>query len=141
MISPSQHAEDEGSMTVELVLLTPAVFLIALAVLAFGRVTESNQLVVEASRAGAEAAAVQPNAASADAGAAESAVVGIFGRAHTCAQASVTTDTSHFYPGGYVRVTVACQVNLFDLGVPGWPGTRTVESTATAPIDPYRSVT
>ena len=86
-------------MTVELVLLTPAVFLIALAVLAFGRVTESHQLVVEASRAGAEAAAVEPNAASAEAGAAESAVVGIFDRAHTCSQAWVNTDTSHFYPG------------------------------------------
>ncbi len=132
---------DEGSITVELVLLTPAVFLIALAVLGFGRVSESNQLVVEASRAGAEAAAVQPNAASADAGAAESAVVGIFDRAHTCAQAWVSTDTSHFYPGGWVKVTVACQVSLFDLAVPGLPGTKTVEASATAPIDPYRAVT
>ena len=131
---------EEGSMTVELVLLTPAVFLIALAVLAFGRVSESNQLVVEASRAGAQAAAVEPDAASADAGAAESAVVGIFDRAHTCSEAWVSTDTSHFYPGGWVRVTVACQVDLFDLSVPGLPGTKTVEASATAPIDPYRSV-
>lgn len=127
-------------MTVELVIVTPAVFLIALVVLAFGRDSESHQLVTEASRAGAEAAAIQPNAASAEAGAAENAVVGIFDRAHTCAQASVSTDTSHFYPGGYVRVTVACQVNLFDLSVPGLPSTTTVESSATAPIDPYRSV-
>jgi Flp pilus assembly protein TadG len=131
---------DEGSMTVELVLLTPTVFLIALAVLAFGRVSESDQLVVEASRAGAEAAAVQPDAASAESGAAESAVVGIFDRVHTCARASVSTDTSHFYPGGYVRVTVSCQLNLFDLAVPGLPSTKTVQASATAPIDPYRSV-
>jgi hypothetical protein len=127
-------------MAVELVVLTPAVFLIALAVLAFGRDSESRQLVVEASRAGAEAAAVQPSAASADAGAAESAVVGIFDRAHICARPSVITDTSHFYPGGYVSVTVVCQVNLSDLAVPGLPGTVTVQSSATAPIDPYRSV-
>jgi Flp pilus assembly protein TadG len=127
-------------MTVELVLLTPAVFVIALVVLAFGRVGESEQLVVEAARAGAEAAALQPDAASAQAGSAASAVVDVFDRSHTCARASVSTDTSHFYPGGYVTVTVACQVDLFDLGGSGIPGAKTVTSSSTAPIDPYRSV-
>jgi Flp pilus assembly protein TadG len=128
-------------MGVELVVLAPVVFLVALVVLALGRVTESHQLVIEASRAGAEAAAVQPNTASAQAGAAESAVVGVFDRAHACAHPSVSTDTSHFYPGGFVRVTVTCQVDLFDLSAPGLPDSLTVESSATAPIDPYRSVT
>ena len=52
----------------------------------------------------------------------------------------VLTDVSHFYPGGYVTVTVVCQVPLADLAVPGLPGSTTVRASSTAPIDPYRSV-
>jgi Flp pilus assembly protein TadG len=131
---------DEGSLTVELVLMTPVVLFLALMVLAFGRVGEARQQVVEAARAGAESAAVLPTPAAARAGAAEAAVVGVFARGETCTGAQVTTDVSHFYPGGYVSVTVACQVGLADLAVPGLPGTTTVRATSTAPIDPYRSV-
>jgi Flp pilus assembly protein TadG len=131
---------DEGSLVVELVVLTPIVFLFALTALIFGRVSEARQQVVEAARAGAEAAAVLPSAAQAQWGAAANAVIGIFDRTHTCAHAQVTTDTSHFAPGGYVRVTVVCQVTLSDISVPGLPGTTTERATATAPIDPYRSV-
>ena len=38
-------------------------------------------------------------------------MVGIFDRIHTCAHAQISTDVSHFYPGGYVTVTVTCQVS------------------------------
>jgi Flp pilus assembly protein TadG len=130
----------EGSLTVELAVMTPVLFILAVIILAFGRVSEARQQVVEASRAGAESAAVLPNAGSARSGAATAAVVGLFGRARTCANAQVETDVNHFYPGGYVRVTVVCVVDLSDLSVPGIPGTTTVRATSTAPIDPYRSV-
>lgn len=132
--------DEEGSLVVELVVITPVLFVLALAALAFGRVSESRQLVVEAARAGAEAAAVLPNSGSARWGAAATAAVGIFNRAHTCPQAQISTDTSHFYPGGFVTVTVACQVTLYDIPVPGIPGATMVRASATAPIDPYRSV-
>jgi hypothetical protein len=46
----------------------------------------------------------------------------------------------HFYPGGYVQVTVTCQVDLSDVGIPGMPGTTTISSSSIAPIDPYRSI-
>ena len=59
---------------------------------------------------------------------------------HTCVHAQIDTDVSHFYPGGYVTVTVACQVSLADLSAPGLPGDTTVRASATVPIDPYRSV-
>ncbi len=131
---------DEGSIVVELAVLMPALFVLALVVLVFGRTTETRQLVTEASRAGAQAAAVLPTASSAEAGAADMAVVSIFGRDHTCAGAQVTTDTSHFYAGGSVSVTVTCVVSLSDLSVPGVPGSETIRATATAPIDPYRAI-
>jgi hypothetical protein len=133
-------AGDHGSLTVELVALTPAVFLFALMLLMFGRVADAHQQVAEAARSGAQTASVQPDAAQAIQGATSAATTGLLGQAHLCVGEQVVTDTSRFDPGGLVRVTVECQVRLSDLAVPGVPGTTTVRATSTAPIDPYRSV-
>jgi Flp pilus assembly protein TadG len=131
---------DDGSLTVELVVVTPVLFSIAVMVLIFGRVSESHQQVVSAATAGAEAAAVLPDPTTAQAGASINAAVDVAGQVHTCLRPEVTTDVSHFYPGGYVIVTVQCQVSLADVSVPGMPGSMMVRASATAPIDPYRSV-
>jgi Flp pilus assembly protein TadG len=131
---------DRGSLTVELVVLTPVLLVLALAVTAFGRVAEARQQVAEAARAGAEAAAVQSDPAGARAASAADATVGT-ADARTCSERQVLTDTSRFVPGGFVTVTVVCRVPLADLSIPGMPGTTTVRATSTAPIDPYRSVT
>jgi Flp pilus assembly protein TadG len=139
-MSRRSRKDQEGSLTVELVVLTPVLFLLVITALVFGRVSEARQQVIEAARAGAEAAAVLPDGDSARTGAAAAAVVGLFNRAHTCARARVDTDLSRFYAGGSVRVTVACQVELSDVTVPGVPGSTTVTASSTAPIDPYRAV-
>ena len=135
-----RRKSESGSLVVELVVLTPVVFIIALCVLVFGRVSEARQLVTESARAGAQAASVMPNAESAQAAAIDSAVVGTSGQAHACAHAQVVTDVSHYYPGGYVRVTVTCAVALSDLSVPGIPGSTSITESSTAPVDPYRPV-
>jgi Flp pilus assembly protein TadG len=139
-MSHRRNHDQEGSLTVELVVMTPVLFILALTIVAFGRISDARQQVIEASRAGAESAAVLPSPSSAQSGAAEVAVVGMVGGGHTCAHAEVVTDVSHFYPGGYVTVTVTCAVSLSDLAVPGIPGSTTIRATSTAPIDPYRSV-
>jgi Flp pilus assembly protein TadG len=131
---------DDGSLTVELVVLTPVLFAMALMVLIFGRVAESHQQVVNAATAGAEAAATLPDPTTAQAGASIDAAVDVAGQAHTCVHSQVTTDVSHFQAGGWVSVTVQCQVALADLSVSGMPGSVLVRASATAPIDPYRSV-
>ena len=124
----------------ELVLLTPALFVVVLAIVVFGRVSASRQQVAEAARAGAEAAAIAPNAATAaDAGSSDAAAE-IAGPGHTCVHPEVHTDASRFYPGGSVTVTVTCDVALSDLSVPGIPGSTSISAASTAPIDPYRSV-
>lgn len=139
-MTAARRKYDSGSLAVELVVLTPVVFLIALCTLVFGRVSEAHQLVTESARAGAQAAAVMPDAQSARSAAIDSAEVGTSGQTHTCAHAQVVTDTSHYYPGGYVRVTVTCAVALSDLSVPGIPGSTTISESSIAPIDPYRPV-
>jgi len=134
------RGSETGSLVVELVVLTPVLFVLALCTLVFGRVSEARQQVTESARAGAQAAVVMPSAQSAQEAASESAVVGADGRPHTCTRALVVTDVSHFYPGGYVRVTMTCAVDLSDLSVPGVPGSTTISKSTTAPVDPYRSV-
>ena len=127
-------------MTVELVVLTPILCIMAMATLVFGRVSEARQQVVEASRAGAEAAAVLPTVGTAQWVGAINAVINLIGRTHTCAHVAITTDTGNFVAGGYVTVHVSCQVLLSDLAFPGMPGSTIVQASATAPLDPYRSV-
>ncbi len=134
------HRDDDGSLTVELVLLLPAVFLIVLTVVAFGRVSESRQQVAEAAKAGAESAAVSADPSSAASNAVVDATAEVAGRGRSCLYQQVVTDLSHFYPGGFVTVTVTCQVALSDLSVPGLPGTTSIRASSTAPLDPYRAV-
>jgi hypothetical protein len=131
---------DTGSLTVELVVLTPVLMIVILASLIFGRVSEARQQVVEAARAGAEAASVLPTVGTAQWVGSINAVIDLIGRTHTCAHPVIAIDTSHFYPGGYVTAHVSCLVVLSDIGFPGLPGSTTVSASATAPLDPYRSV-
>ena len=135
-----RRRDERGSLTVELVVLTPVLVVIAMAILVFGRVSEARQQVVEASRAGAEAAAVLPTVGTAQWVGAINAVINLIGRTHTCAHVAISTDTSHFTADGYVTVHVACQVLLSDITFPGMPGSTVVLASATAPLDPYRSV-
>jgi Flp pilus assembly protein TadG len=140
MNSCVRPASDRGSLTVELVILTPVLLLVVLVVVAFGRVAEADQQVVEAARAGAQVASVQPNGSAAQTDAEREAAVETADPSRTCAVRTVVTDVSHFVPSGYVTVTVACRVPLADLSLPGVPGSTTVQASSTAPIDPYRSV-
>ncbi len=139
-MSDRRRCDDQGSLTVELAVLTPVLFVLVALAVVFGRVTEARLQVVESSRAGAQMAAVEPDAAQAAAGAVRAALVGELGLSHICPSPRVSTDTGHFYPGGYVTVSVACRVTLSDLSVPGIPGSTVVRASSTAPIDPYRSV-
>lgn len=137
---PIRSRDDRGSLTVELVVLTPVVLVVLLASLAFGRIVEARQQVVEAARAGAEAAAVLPTMGTAQWVGSINAAINLIGRTHTCVHPSISVDTSHFAPGGFVTAHVSCLVLLSDIGFPGIPGSTTVAASATAPLDPYRSV-
>ena len=124
----------------ELVVLTPVLLVVLLTSLVFGRIVEARQQVVEAARAGAEAAAVLPTVGTAQWVGTINSEIDLIGRTHTCANATIAIDTSHFTPGGFVTAHVSCLVTLSDIGFPGLPGSTTVTASATAPLDPYRSV-
>jgi hypothetical protein len=135
-----RRRSQNGSMSVELVVLTPVVVMFALLALGLGRFELLHEQVVGAAQAGAEAAAVAPSAAQAQAAATAAATPGIPPGPHSCRQLSVVTDTEQFVAGGSVRVTVSCEVDFSDLLIPGLPGHESVQAVVTAPIDPYRAV-
>jgi Flp pilus assembly protein TadG len=129
-----------GSMTVELVVLTPVLVVFALIALGFGRYELARQRVEGAADVAAAAAAVAATPGSASPAAVSAADVAIAPSGDTCKRSTVATDTSDFQAGGVVRVTVTCDVTFADLTVPGMPGTVVVRRTSVAPIDPYRVV-
>jgi Flp pilus assembly protein TadG len=128
-----------GSLTVELVVLTPVIAIFLLVALAFGRYSLVRQQVVGGARAAASAAAVAASPAQAQQ-AALAAALPVLESNHSCTDPRVTVVSGTFAPGGIVRVSVSCSVQFADLLVPGFPGSATVQAVQGAPIDPYRTI-
>lgn len=133
-------AAERGSATVELVVLSPVVVLIAVVIAALGRVETVRAQVAGAARAAAAAAAEASDPLAAVTAARDMAPVAVAGDGVSCRPLSVQVDTSNFTAGGAVAVTVRCHVSMAGLLVPGFPGRLTVSSRVVASVDPYRSV-
>ena len=128
-----------GSLTVELVVLTPVVALFLIMALAFGRYSLAREQVVGGARAAADAVSVAGSAAQAEQ-AAIAAAMPVLQSSHSCAAPTITVDSGSFVPGNVVQVSVSCRVELSDLLVPGFPGTTTVSAVQDATVDPYRAI-
>ena len=132
--------EQVGSLTVELSVMAPVVFLFALLAVGLGRYEMARLEVTDAAHAGAEAASIAPTVSAAEPSAVEASNAGLAQQSHLCPTPIVNVDTSNFFAGGRVAVTVVCHVELSDLMVPGFPGSVVVQETQSAPVDPYRVV-
>jgi Flp pilus assembly protein TadG len=130
--------DDTGSSTVELTLLTPLLVGLLLFVILCGR-TVSVQLDVDAAaHDAARAASIARTVPAATTSARDAALATLATRGAVCPTPSITVDTAGMRPGGVVTVSVTCRVPLRDLALLGVPGTRTVTSTASSPIDVFR---
>jgi TadE-like protein len=133
---------DDGSASLEFVLLAPALLaLLGLLVLA-GRVALAGNAVEQAADEAARSASISRTAAAAR-GAAEAGARRALGEQDLrCSTVNVAVDTSGFaVPVGLparVGATVICIVRLSDLGLPGFPGSRTVTANAVSPLDTFR---
>jgi Flp pilus assembly protein TadG len=132
--------DKEGSMTVELVVLTPVIVLFALMAVAMGRYETVREQMIGAARAAAEASSVATSAGEAQSTASSAAMQSLEGVSQSCEGLQISTDTNDFTPGGSVKVSVTCEVSFADLLVPGMPGSMVIRAVESAPIDPYRSV-
>jgi Flp pilus assembly protein TadG len=129
-------------VTLEFAVLAPVVLaLLAMLVMA-GRVAIASNSVEAAADEAARSASISRTAAGARSSAEDGARRSLARQDLACSSVRVEVDTGGFrVPVGMpaqVRATVTCVVRLTDLGVPGFPGSRTVTATAVSPLDTYR---
>ena len=137
MTSPSG---ERGSVSIELVLLAPALLLLLSFAVVAGRTQIAESAVAEAARAAAREASL---ARSSDAAvAAAGAEQALRDQDLHCQSMTVKIDTAGFQAPpsqpADVTVTVSCVVGMADLLAPGLPGSVTVEASFTSPIDAFR---
>jgi Flp pilus assembly protein TadG len=133
---------DGGSVSLEFVVLAPALLAFVALLVVAGRVAIASNSVEQAADEAARSASISRTVAGARAAATEGARRALAEQDLTCSVISVDVDAGGFaVPVGrpaQVRATVTCVVPLADLAVPGFPGSRTVTATAVSPLDTYR---
>ncbi|MFH5824713.1 TadE/TadG family type IV pilus assembly protein [Georgenia sp. AZ-5] len=134
---------ENGAAAIEAAIGVPAFMLFIGLIIFAGRVAITHQTVQTAADAAARSASLARTAAQADADAHEAAQVSLANQGLRCAGVDVSIDTSAFANAigtpGDVTVTIACHVDLADLAVPGIPGSHTVGSTMSSPLDVWRT--
>ena len=130
----------EGSLAVELAFIAPIFLVLLSLVYAYGRVAQVNGTLEAATRDAARAASQSRTVEDADERV-RSTISGALGTgAPACQQTLEAGVVGLFQAGVPVRVKAVCEYALDDLGLPGIPGTVTVSSTFSSPIDPNRGV-
>lgn len=129
---------DRGSVTVELVVLSPLLILLALLVVGLGRLAEAKLVVDDAAHQAARAASLARSPQVARVQAASAAQAILDRHRASCAHLALTVDTSHLRPGGFVTTQVTCSAALTDLTGLGLPGHRLVTASFTSSVDAHR---
>jgi len=136
---------DQGSATVEMVILAPAVLLLIALVVVGGRVALANNALAGVAGSAAREASLARSPAEALALARESATSTLADQRLHCLSTQIDVDTTGFSAppgtGASVRVDVYCTVALNEMSMPGIPGSRTLHDFSVSPLDPYRETT
>ncbi|MEU5883149.1 TadE family protein [Spirillospora sp. NPDC047279] len=130
-------APDRGSMSLEMVLVTPLFVAFLLLLTGAGRMVDAKSQMDGAARDAVRAASVARSAGAAEALAQEAATTNLRDTKWCAGGPSVSTDTGAWGPGGRVSVTVVCDVDLGDLSFIGFPGSKRLSGTSVAPVDTY----
>lgn len=133
---------ERGSVSLELVVLTPGLLLVIGVLIYGGRLELAKQSVQSAASQAAREASIARTQPEANSTADAAATRSLAEQGLNCVTSSVSVDTSAFAsPAGTpatITAVVTCVVNLSDLAVPGIPGSQTVTATADSPLDTYR---
>ena len=129
---------DQGAASVEMVLLTPALLVLMLLVVAGGRLAGTRGQVDAAARDAARAGTIARSPGDARREALEAARTRLDAGSVGCRTLTVAVDTAGFRAGGHVATTVTCIVDLGDLTLLSLPGARTVSASAVEPVDTFR---
>ena len=130
---------ERGGATVELVLVTPLLLLLALLAIAGGRLVEARADVDGAARDAARAASLRHDVPSATKAATAIAQASLGGPGASCRHLDVVTETAELRPGGWVAVRVTCAVDLAEVAALRLPGSTMVSARVVEPVDAFRS--
>ncbi|RBM17403.1 pilus assembly protein TadE [Prauserella sp. PE36] len=138
----ARHWSDVGSVSVEAAILVPAVIFVGLLIVAGARVSSAQQTVDNAATAAARAASLARGPAAAQQAGTQVARERLDQEGLACQESSVSVYAAQIAVGrgGQVRASLTCRVPLSDLALPVPGGTRTITSTFTSPVDPYRGI-
>lgn len=135
-------ADERGSNAAEIVIIAPVIAMLILILVAAGRTALADNGTQSASYAAARAASLSRDAATATTAAQDAAQRAMDHAGIACLTLTVNVDTSGLNAPlgttGTVIASVSCDVNLSDITLPGIPGSRTMTSSATSPVDAYR---
>lgn len=139
MVCRRRVRDQRGTAAIELVLIAPVLMVIMLFVVGLGRMAHARQQLESVAADSARAASLERNT-HLSAGAAKAAAQRSLGEAGvSCTGLTVNVDLGSYKPGGQVRVTVSCTTRLSDVGLAGFPGSKTFTASSTVPIETYRS--
>lgn len=135
-----RRRDERGSVALEVVIVVPALMMLLALLIAGGRVWMARSELTDIANDAARAASLAGNAGQARSYA--NKVVDRSNPTAPCQGVAVHIDPSDFArPVGTaasVRTRLTCRVQLSDLGLPGAPGSITVEGRGTSALDTYR---
>jgi Flp pilus assembly protein TadG len=130
--------DERGSLSLELVILTPILILLMMFLVGLGRLVEAQGQVDGAARDAARAASIAQDYGTAEQNAQQAADSDLTGSASCTATPDVQFDgDTDLAPGGVVNVAIRCNVNLSFLSLLGIGASKTIVGHASAPIDTY----
>ncbi|RLU81993.1 hypothetical protein CTZ27_31005 [Streptomyces griseocarneus] len=133
---------DEGSLSLEALILLPVLILVLCLIIAFGRIQAAGNVVDTAARNAARAASLERSGGAGSAAGERVAQDVLSRQGLPCTSVSVSVSTGGFAARlgdpSVTTATVSCTVRLSDIGMPGLPGSKTITANFTSPIDTYR---
>jgi Flp pilus assembly protein TadG len=126
---------EHGVSTIEVVILAPVIILFILILVAFGQLVDGRGAVDGAARDAARAGSIQRSQSVAMDQATQAAAADLHG---TCVGGTlaVTQTSQGFAPDSLYTVQVTCTIR--GLNSLGMDVRKTITSSATSPLDPYR---
>lgn len=130
--------DQRGSVAVEMAVLAPALVVLLLLVVFAGRVAQADGDVRRAASAAARAASLRQDPGDAEAAGRQTASANLVASGVGCARLDTDVDTTQFFAGGTVAVTVHCTASMAEVSLLGVPGRRTFSARSIEVIDQYR---
>jgi Flp pilus assembly protein TadG len=135
--------DERGAVTVELVIVVPALVIMLGLLIAGGRIWFAKSTVDQAAQSAARAASLARDAGAARETGRDAAHASLATGGLECGGESVSIDTGGFAVAvgapATVRATVSCTISFSDVVLTGLPGSMTVVRSEGSALDTYRA--